>query len=66
MAEQLLRGEITYQARDTSSGRAFDFNSTNMALSDANAYFHALVDMGRYVGFHPRGVKPQDTRSQYS
>lgn len=55
-----------YQAQGTPSKRAYDFNSTNMALSDTNAYFHALVDMGRYVGFHPRGVKPQDTRSQCS
>lgn len=61
MTEHLLRGSIgetTYKARGTSSGRAYDFDSTNMALSNTTAYFHALVDMGRYVGFHPRGVKP--------
>lgn len=59
MAEQLLRGaigEVTYQARGSSSGRAYDFDLTNMALANACAYFHALVDIGRYVGFHLRGV----------
>lgn len=62
MAEHLLQGvigEITYQARGC-------FDLTNMALSNASAYFHALVDMGRYVGFHLRGVKPQNTSSQCS
>lgn len=61
VAEHLLRGVIgktTYQARDSSSGRAYDFDLTNMALSNASADFHALVDMGRYVGFHRRSVKP--------
>lgn len=61
VAEHLLRGVIgktTYQARDSSSGRAYDFDLTNMALSNASADFHALVDMGRYVGFHQRSVKP--------
>lgn len=61
IAEHLLRGvigETAYQARDSSSGIAYDFDLTNMALSNASADFHALVDMGRYVDFHRRSVKP--------
>lgn len=68
MAEHLLRGAVgepTYQARG-SSGKAYDFDLTTMALSNASAYFHALVDMGRYVGFHLRGVKSPNTSSPYS
>lgn len=68
MAEHLLRGvigETTYEARGSSSGRAYDLDLTNMALSTASADFHALVDMGRYVGFHRRIVGPSDTSSQY-
>ncbi len=61
MAGQVHRGvigEISYKARGASSGRAYDYDLTNMALSIASEYFHALVDIGRYVAFHLRSKVP--------